>query len=257
MKVYELLERAGNIKHVSVSQLPDMEGNKPIGSGYEAKVYNSKDVGTVIKEVTIRGNVEESAIYNYINMVMSHQDNPFFPRINNAKLYTHKTMGAHKLVIQMEKLTDFNNAKVEHLLPQLLDQLGIDIQDVAGRSKYRINQISSGNYGQEPTSGNDEREEYRRGQERKETLGDLGDVLWQRFRTKQGREELMKVAKNPQVKEAIKLTDEVLNAADARHAAGGSRETSADLHDSNIMVRLTSHGPQLVITDPMADFERF
>jgi len=211
MKVYELLIEKQNIKHVPVNQLPNMERNKSIGSGYEAKVYASKDGGTVIKEVVIRGNVEESAIYNYINMVMSHQDNPFFPRINNAKLYTHKTMGAHKLVIQMEKLTDFNSAKVEHLLPQLLDQLGINIQDVAGRSKYRINQISSGNYGEEPTSGDNEREEYRRNRERKETLGDLGDVLWERFRTKQGREELMKVAKNPQVKEAIKLTDEVLN----------------------------------------------
>lgn len=259
MKVHDIITERNaapnGIQHVSVKHLPGLDRNEQVGSGYEAKVYAGKDGATVIKEVMLKGEPEESGIYNYINMVLQNQDNPFFPRIYNAKLYTHKTAGRHKLIVQMEKLTDFNNAKVEHLLPQLLDQMGVDIQDVDGRSKYRINQISSGNYGEEPTKPDDEQAEYKRNRERKQTLGDLGDVLWQRFRTPKGREDLMKVAKNPELKQAIERTDAVINKATFRHATQGGRKPVADLHDSNVMVRLTAHGPQLVITDPMADFE--
>ena len=63
----------------------------------------------------------------------------------------------------------------------------------------------------------------------------------------------MKVATNPQVREAIKLTDAIINQDQDRHELSGDRETKADLHDSNVMVRLTAHCPQLVITDPVFD----
>jgi len=260
MKVRDIITERNSapngIQHVKVNHLPNLEdSNEQIGSGYEAKVYAGKDGGTVIKEVLLKGSPEESGIYNYINMVLQNQDNPFFPRIYNAKLYTHKTMGRHKLVVQMEKLTDFNSAKTEHLLPQLLDQMGIDIQDVAGRSKYRSNQLSSGNYGEEPTKPDDEQAAFKRNAERKETLGDYGDVMFQRFRTPEGRAELMRTVKNPKLKQAIQATDKILNKAADRFDSDGGRKTTADLHDANVMLRLTNHGPQLVITDPMADFQ--
>ena len=253
MKVYELLNES-NIKHVTVKQHPDIRGKNPkLGSGYEAKVYAGKDGGTVIKEMPIDGDVEDSATYQYIDMVMSNQDNPFFPRIYNAKLYTHHTMGKQKLVVQMERLTDFNSEKVAHLLPQLLAQLGIDEFDVGMMSREHIQQMRSGSYPEENDFDTAEQQERDQKSRRHETLGELGDVLWKRFRSPEGRIKLIQATDNAQLKLAMKKTHDIL-----KKGADKSNKSSvmkADLHDSNIMVRLTSHGPQLVITDPVVTFQ--
>lgn len=256
MKVYELLnERQSNIKHVNVKQHPDIKDkNERLGSGFEAKVYADKTGGTVIKELPIDSEVEDSATYQYIDQVMSHQDNPFLPRIYNAKLYTHNTMGRKKLVVQMERLTDFNSEKVAHLLPQLLAQIGIDEYDVDQSSREHIQQMRSGAYDDEPNDyDTDEQKARDQKMKRQSTLGDLGDVLWKRFRSPEGRIQLMQATDNAQLKLALKLSHDILQ----KHAdtkGEKSTEMKADLHDANVMVRLTSHGPQLVITDPIVSF---
>ena len=253
MKVYELLNES-NIKHVTVKQHPDIEDkNKKLGFGFEAKVYADKTGGTVIKEVPISGDVEDSATYQYIDKVMSNQDNPFLPRIYNAKLYTHHAMGKKKLVVQMERLTDFNSEKVAHLLPQLLAQLGISEFDVGRGSREHIQQMRSGSQPEENDFDTAEQQERDQKVKRSQTLGELGDVLWQRFRTPAGRIKLMQGTDNAQLKSAIKVTHDILQ----KGADKTDKDTimKADLHDSNIMVRLTSHGPQLVITDPVVTFQ--
>ena len=253
MKVYELLtERTSNIKHVTVKQHPDIKEKNPrLGSGYEAKVYADKTGGTVIKEMPITTDVEDSATYQYVDMVMSNQDNPFFPRIYNAKLYTHHTMGRQKLVIQMERLTDFNSEKVAHLLPQLLAQLGVDEFDVSQQSREHIQQMRSGSYPDESGGGTDEQKEREQRLRRNETLGDLGDVLYKRFNSPEGRIKLIQGTDNAQLKLALKKTHDILQ----KGASSPSSTMKGDLHDSNIMVRLTPHGPQLVITDPVVTFQ--
>ena len=255
MKVYELLiERTSNIKHVTVKQHPDIgERNKEIGDGFEAKVYADKSGGTVIKEVPIKGKIEDSATYQYIDKVMSNQDNPFLPRIYNAKLYTHHTMGAKKLVIQMERLTEFNSEKVAHLLPQLLAQLGIDDSDVGQTSREHAQRMRSGSQPEE--NDYDTPEQIARDQRisRSQALGDYGDVLWKQFRTPEGRIKLIQATDNAQLKLALKVSHDILK----KGAASPGMEMKADLHDSNIMVRLTPHGPQLVITDPVVTFQKW
>ena len=257
MKVYELLNE-GNIKHVTVKQHPDIKDkNERIGSGYEAKVYAGKDGATVIKELPIDSEVENSATYQYIDTVMSHQDNPFLPRIYNAKLYTHKSMGKQKLVVQMEKLTKFDSEKTAHLLPQLLAQLGIDENDVGMVSREHIQRMRSGAYPDEDnTFDTEEQKERDQRVTRHKTLGDLGDVLWKRFRTPEGRAKLIQATDNPQLKLALKLTHDILEKHAGQSGKGGM-VMKGDLHDSNIMVRLTSHGPQLVITDPVVTFQEW
>ena len=253
MKVYELLNES-NIKHVTVKQHPDIEEkNKRLGSGFEARVYADKSGGTVIKELPIKGEVEDSATYQYIDMVMSNQDNPFLPRIYNAKLYTHHTMGAKKLVVQMERLTDFNSENVAHLLPQLLAQLGINEFDVGQSSREHAQRMGSGSQPEE--NDYDTPEQIARDQRisRSQTLGDYGDALYTKFRTPEGRIKLIQGTDNAQLKLALKKTHDILQ-RDA-DKTGKTSTMKADLHEGNVMLRLTSHGPQLVITDPVVTFQ--
>ena len=265
MKVYELLNES-NIKHVTVKNMPDIkERNPKIGSGFEAEVYAAKDGATIIKELWIKESIETNASYQYINMVMSHQDNPYFPRIYNAKLYTSKREDdTHsKLIIQMEKLVEFDTSKTEHLLPQLIAQLGIAPDDVDGAdTARRMKRMEDGSQwlekivdrefllsiGADPDRKHPQQSEKLN---RTELLRDIGGTLFSMFRTANGRNKLMQHSTNPELKEAIKLTGDIILKGERDNAAGSGRITRGDLHASNIMVRLTGHGPQLVITDPV------
>lgn len=254
MKLCELLNE-DNIKNVKVKYLPNIGANTDkIGSGAEAEVYAGRDSGTIIKELWIKESTKTSATYQYIDMVMSHQDNPFFPRIYNAKLYTrHVGKGHSKLVIHMERLQTFNSAKTEHLLPQLLDQLGISADDVGGwpESAERIRNMKSGSHYTESIDAEAMRTKRKDDVGRHKMLADIGTALFNKFKTARGREELMKRSTNPQLKEAIKLTGNIILKGEEGNAQGSGRITKGDLHESNIMVRLTQHGPQLVIVDPV------
>lgn len=59
----------------------------------------------------------------------------------------------------------------------------------------------------------------------------------------EGRNKLRKLAKNPQFIEALDVLEDLFN----------NRSLFVDAHSNNWMVRLTGHGPQLVMTDPVAD----
>ena len=60
----------------------------------------------------------------------------------------------------------------------------------------------------------------------------------------------MQKSTNPQIKQAIQLTDAIIN----RLKNDPERPAAGDLHVDNIMIRLTPHGPQLVIVDPVIGF---
>lgn len=62
--------------------------------------------------------------------------------------------------------------------------------------------------------------------------------LWSWFQKPANRKKLMATTKNPQLKDAMTLLEPYI------------KKFGQDLHTGNIMVRLTGHGPQLVIIDP-------
>lgn len=262
MKLKEIL-REDNIKHVQTKYLPNIEdGSEKIGTGAEANVYAGKDGASVIKELWVRGDVEYNATYQYIDMVMSHQNNPYFPRIYNAKLYTTKRddNSYSKLIIQMEKLAEFNTSKTEHLLPQLISQMGITEEDILNMdSMQRMKDMKSGSHHQEKPSKypNATPDEQKMAADRADEMGrknmlrDIGGVLFSMFGDSRGRKELIEKSTNPELKEAIKLSGDIITKGREDNEAGSGHTTRGDLHEGNIMIRLTGHGPQLVITDPV------
>jgi len=124
MKVFELLCE-GNIEHVENETPPDMAGKDLLGKGYAARVFRSEKPNRVIKLLDIKNTADGT--YRYIDMVMDNQNNKYFPKIYDAKLYKYPFPYSSKLVIEMEKLVPFQNMKSEHLFPMLIKQFGIDM----------------------------------------------------------------------------------------------------------------------------------
>jgi len=248
MKVYELLMES-NIKHVRVKTLPNLRGrdekpNKLMGTGTSAQVFAGGDANTVVKEIGNYEKPDNDPHYHYIDMVMSHQDNPFFPKIYSAKVY--EVVGVEgnmynndeaTMVVQMEKLTSFDSTKTQHLLPQLLKQFGISINDMDDNEAF----INAANMSDVERSHNANQAQGA------DANDNLGKILSTKFRTAGGRQELMNSTTNPQLRQALSLTHDIIEKL--KHDK--ERPTTGDLHHENIMVRLTSHGPQLVIVDPI------
>ena len=64
--------------------------------------------------------------------------------------------------------------------------------------------------------------------------------LFDWFKDPENRKKIVQHSKNPQFKQAMKLLEPYI------------QKYGQDLHGGNIMVRLTGHGPQLVIIDPFS-----
>jgi len=62
--------------------------------------------------------------------------------------------------------------------------------------------------------------------------------LWKWFDKPRNRSKLRRETKNPQLKQALELLEPYI------------KKFGQDLHTNNFMIRLTGHGPQLVILDP-------
>jgi len=231
MKVFEILlempESSGNIKHVTLrDEKPvDFKQTKDVlGKGAEATVLRGND-NNAIKIIDIPDT--DDPTYQYIDMVMDNQDNPHFPRIHGAKLYENsedtKSDWGHmtplKLVINMEKLIPFNNDKVIHNLPILLQQLGISDRELG------IQRDANGDIAQQDEN----------------SIDIIGNYLQGIFATPKGRAYLISKTQNKQLKEALQLTSNVLDNTKSR----------GDLYEYNVMLRLTGSGPQLVIVDPV------
>ena len=251
MKVYELLyEGRKNIKEIVVKRMPNFKEENMVGSGAEAEVFKA-GANSVIKVIDFYKEDNDPTVH-YIDEVMNNQDNPYFPKIYGAKAYMlNKDKGQYfqgKLVIHMEKLTSFNNPKTSHMLPRLLKQFGIsedDFDSSMGDNNAYLHTKRETDVERTPSSENPDDEDGRYNM-----LDTFGKVLADTFATGKGRQKLMKQATNPELKRAIQITDQIIN----RLANDPERPASGDLHQSNIMIRLTPHGPQLVIVDPVIGF---
>lgn len=100
-----------------------------IGRGAFAEVYKGKHPNTVIKVARIGIGGMESAYLDFVRTAMKHQDNPFFPRIYNAKLYiTPRSRDPDKpniFVVEMEKLFPLTHDMIIESGVSLLNQMGI------------------------------------------------------------------------------------------------------------------------------------
>jgi len=215
MKLQDIAESIDVSKTVPI----DFKGRKylPIsgdlaGEGVQARVYKT-GIGTVTKVAVIDrdAGLHDSAV-KFLELILKHQDNPFFPRIYHAKIYEDKT-GERKhniLVVQMEKLVPLKSPKIRDSVVEMMRRLGIH----------------------EPPSRHD-----------KETFIDSIDYNLAQFNVGVWRDDdkfkdILRRTTNPKFKEAFELMHD------------GFELFGTDLHSGNMMVRLTSSGPQLVVIDP-------
>jgi hypothetical protein len=214
MKLSEIIQEAidldnaipVNLKHGK--NLPDIKGEH-LGQGVEATAYHTGQ-GTITKIIEINPNEspKDNSTIRFLKLILQHQDNPFFPRIYNAKLYRNRNYKSTQqkieyfMMVQIEKLTPISQKNIYDILPSIFKQIGVN----PTKEKYDDNDIYT------------------------QALLDM-DVS--------ELKELSTRSKNPKFKEAINLLAPYIT------------RYGNDLHDENLMIRLTPHGPQLVITDPI------
>ena len=107
-----------------------------LGSGAQATAHpHPNDPTKIVKYVKVdtRDPARDSHV-QYINMVSKHRNNPFFPRIYNAKTLHHEDADEITLVVVMEKLHPVASAwetdeKLEYSVSQMMRRLGIKVDE--------------------------------------------------------------------------------------------------------------------------------
>ncbi len=174
MKLSELIETVETSGDWNIPIIQTKTDNRPsergkyMGSGRQARVYEFPNLpGSVIKHVMVNPNVKIDTHANFINLALKHQDNPFFPQIYNAKLYTDDKRTEVVLVVQMEKLFPTTAWKLADSTEALLNSLGINSKPLPDQQ------------------------------------ANIDDILWNAFKTSTRRLELAEETKNPQFAKAI------------------------------------------------------
>lgn len=202
----------GNIPVVIVKRAPFMSarGNL-IGVGIQAQVFEPPSLQKANKVVKIARILtetpEDDGYLKYVNLVLDHPDNPFFPKIYFAKLYQVKNKEAF-LMVELERLHEVTGERLIDVAREQFSRLGFK-EDVL---KMINNSVEGGR------------------------ISDLLD-------DKSFRRQLIADSNNPKFKEAMNLLEPLLS--------GSVSGVSGDLHAGNWMLRLTAHGPHLVISDPV------
>jgi len=208
------------IKNADFSKVGPVLGNPETQVQGHARI-NTKTANTVIKIANIP-NINDDEYVEFVKVVIANQNNPFFPKLYNAKVYeTYKDVdkeispemmaGAkYKLVLHMEKLHSLSGEKTFDAALSTLEQLGFDVANYnTGQSDSRI----------------------------------LDQILDRSFDEPSDRKALANKTKNPALKKALLLLEPFFV------------KFGNDMHSGNAMFRLTGTGPQLVIIDPFLPFK--
>lgn len=111
--------RANNMQDAAFPRKPTR-----LGSGREAYVYEFPgSTGTVIKY--IKGDYSMSDYLAYVNEIMEYPENPFFPRIFNAKIYVYHG-GEDVSVVKTEKLIPITDDRIKDAVLHQLINLGVE-----------------------------------------------------------------------------------------------------------------------------------
>lgn len=198
-------------------RLQDEIEKKRLGKGIEAQAFQSKSPNAVIKVVNITTDLEYHAYTQYLKIIKNNPDNPFFPRIYKTRVYTapksERFGRKYYMVVHMEKLLPLERSNVIHNVGSLLKQIGIPksyADHIVATDPYSRNYIDV----------------------------DVSIKLADLFDNENTRREITNASKNPQFVEAMNEMEYLF------------QQFRSDLTANNFMIRITGHGPQLVITDP-------
>lgn len=248
MKVNDIIHEGINLdKPVPISNRRHFKlflrgkGHKAIGQGADATVYHTGQ-GVVTRTAAI-STLDDPYLTFLKKVAIPNQNNPFFARIYNAKLYENadwkpsddyddyyndaeSRRGIYNdpdegkkygLVVQMEKLVPMQHEKLKDVLPHVFRQMGV------------TEQLFKDTMAAVP----DDIKKYPKGQVSSQMITLFAKAIV--------NEDILRMlaskAENPQFVKAVK-------------ALQIGVKFGLDLHHNNAMFRLTPHGPQLVIIDP-------
>lgn len=201
-----------------------------LGAGMYATTHAWRsEPGTAIKTSNPVHRLEDDMYFNFVRMIASKkhiQDNPYFPRIYDVKVY--KTRGdseTYVYQVKMERLHDLRNLDTPELLA-IGRQMFTNFDDMVASFKHN-KQFSSG-VGTPKIRTN----EFVL---RKIILRTLDQSFSYNAQAATN-------IKDPNLKQAILIMKKMINSTD---------EMATDIHDGNIMVRRGPFTPQLVFTDPV------
>ena len=229
MKLHDLL-----IERIDLSKptMIDFKGHQwlPVsgelaGQGIQARVYKTGS-GVVTKVAVLDDELglRDPAV-KFLDIILQHQDNPFFPRIYHARVYRDKEGILDPiLIVQMEKLMKLTDPKIEDASADLLDQLGIGTTELSQHFKDHV-----------------KKSDWSKSTKRIMTKTSALNQKMMKLAMDGDANAIAKLgsrSKNPKFREALKLL------------APTMAKEGSDLHHGNWMVRLTGAGPQLVIIDP-------
>lgn len=241
-------------KIIKAKGLPRIHGKK-LGEGLFAEVYEGRKTNTVIKVADL--NSPSDAYINFIRDALQNQNNPFFPRIYNAKLYDQDAadpqdagkrpksgrvppgLRGYTLIVEMEKLLPLNHPKIIHALPHTIENIlasaGIEIDEFVHR--FMNLDIEAEMADDNLTADQIEDQIHQRMTNAAvKAFFQLSDWLTD----PEDIQKFIEYTENEQLKQALKALARLFE----KH--------QVDLNVDNMMFRLTSTGPQLVITDPVA-----
>ena len=185
------------------------KGHEHIARGQTARVFKSTKPGAVVRIGFLRS--LDDPYLNFLKLILEHQDNPYFPRIYNAKLYRtgEKTGGAgdpvFQLIVEMEELLPVDDPKIADAMTHKLKELkvlppNLSLSGHIARPKANI-------------------------------------AIRQAFDHK--TDMIINQTPDEQFAEALRVLQPLMY------------QHGLDLHMDNIMARLTGTGPQLVLVDPI------
>lgn len=234
MKLNEVLSQTNKPISGYLGQNPML---KFLGAGIQAMAFeHNKHPNTVIKVIHLG---HDDIVVQFIKLCLAHQKNPFFPRIYKAKMYNVSAKGQRVDVLKFEKMIKdlYPDEDIEYLKPtveadkimmvvmeKLHPLLGDISFEAVASSLQRLGILDS---------DKDVMNMYP-----KDTVMLIRRALMN-MNTDRFRAELIQKTKNNKFKEALQLLDPIFN------------QGAADIHSGNLMVRYTSTGPQIVLSDPV------
>ncbi len=206
-----------------VSDILSTKQHEVKGGGAQALAYfHKKFPGKVIKTIQVHGYSDPS--YQFLRLAMKHQDNPYFPKIYGAKMYKtafvdYTPRGA--MFDDIDPQGDFSPppSLMDYTLYVVMEKLS-PLSDITDEDLKRF--------------GIERFVDTRVGI--KKHISDRVDVKFrQAFLDPKWRLHMITVAKDPNLKEALRLLEPLF------------RHFEPDMHLHNIMLR----GTQWVFIDPI------
>lgn len=190
---------------------------KKLGSGHQAIAYNHVNKpNTIVKVIRIKKPYKTDPIIDFVQICMDNQNNPFLPRIYTAKLYEiNDSNNQNVLIITMEKL---------HPLTETTNLFDVSFDVFKQLRLFPDEEDTTHPF---HDNWNDPSVEI------------CYDIIFEMFHDPRYREWLVNNTPNRYLAKAIRLLDYLFD------------KYNPDVHSDNIMFRLTSSGPQLVLMDPI------